>query len=227
MLRSVRSYGSFRMFALRIEQRPGTRVVASKLLSLSEVRSASTWENAWGCVIVPRLTDAEKALCGSVQKVLVNSGEFKGYEFETSDVVASLLDMGVTSVLFIVNEPSRGEERTAPISELLMSQPLLSALPTHTDDGHPATVALYEKVRDKLVADGVRGVLNATHAKGAMLDLTKLLYALSTFHENLLARSAPVPGYFNYSKGANDYAEKKQQICNCFIIAKKTTRDFI
>jgi hypothetical protein len=26
-----------------------------------------------------------------------------------------------------------------------------------------------------------------------MLDLTKLLYALSTFHENLLARSAPVP----------------------------------
>ena len=111
------------MFALRIEQRPGTRVVASKLLSLSEVRSASTWENAWGCVIVPRLTDAEKALCGSVQKVLVNSGEFKGYEFETSDVVASLLDMGVTSVLFIVNELSRGEERTAPISELLMSRP--------------------------------------------------------------------------------------------------------
>ena len=102
-----------RIFALRIE-RPGARAVASKPLPLSEVRSASTWENAWECVICPRLTEAEKELCGSVQKVLVNSGEFKGYEFESSDVVASLLDMGVVSVLFIVNEPSRGEERTWP-----------------------------------------------------------------------------------------------------------------
>lgn len=208
------------MFALRIEQRPGARVVASKLLPLSEVRSASTWENAWGCVICPRLTEAEKELCGSVKKVLVNSGEFKGYEFESSDVVASLLDMGVVSVLFIVNEPSRGEERTVPVSELLMSQPLLSALPTHTDDGHPATVALYDRVRDKLVADGVRGVRNATHAKGVMLGLTKVLYELSTFHENLEARSAPVPVYFNYSKGASDYAKKKQQVCSCYSISK-------
>ena len=64
------------MFTLRIEQRPGARVVTSKLLPLSEVRSASTWENAWECVICPRLTEAEKELCGSVQKVLVNSGEF-------------------------------------------------------------------------------------------------------------------------------------------------------
>ena len=60
-----------------------------------------------------------------------------------------------------------------------------------------------------------------------MLDITKTLYELSTFHENLEARSAPVPVYFNCSIGANDYAKKKQQVCNCFIIAKKTTRDFI
>jgi hypothetical protein len=155
-------FGVARMLSLKIEQRPRARVVASKLLPLSEVRSASTWENAWGCVIVPRLTEAEKALCGSVQKVLANSGEFKGYEFESSGVVASLLDMGVVSVLFIANEPSRGEERTAPISDLPMPQPLLNALPTHTNDGHPETVALYDRVRDKLVADGVRGVRNAT-----------------------------------------------------------------
>ena len=50
--------GVARMLALKIEQRPGAQVVSSKLLPLSEERSASPWKNAWGCVIVPRLTEA-------------------------------------------------------------------------------------------------------------------------------------------------------------------------
>ena len=53
-----------------------------------------------------------------------------------------------------------------------------------------------------------------------MLDITQTLYELSTFHENLEARSAPVPVYFNYSTGANDYTKKKQQVCSCYSIAK-------
>ena len=102
------------MFALRIEQRPGARVVASKLLPLSEVRSASTRENVRDMPAAYGSRERVVRLGSESTHVLANSGEFKGYEIESSGVVASLLDMVVASVLFIVNEPSRGEERTWP-----------------------------------------------------------------------------------------------------------------
>jgi hypothetical protein len=207
------------MLALKIEQRPGARVVASKLIALSEVLSAGSWENLWLQLVQTKLTEMEKSICGPVVKAFVSGGELSGFEFSLNDTeLKTIIEAAVdperrlVSLTFVVQQPLPGEEAQVRPSELLRSRTELFEIPVLDDRGHPATTALYARLRAALVANGVVGVRNAEHTKSVLTSLTKVLYNSSTFFENFKGRGGAIPEYFAFAAGANNYKAKSKPV---------------
>ena len=146
-------------------------------------------------------------------KIEVSAGDLKGHEIVGSDPVASIIDMGVKSNSFFVHQPVLLGEGPPlrSISDVLVRQSVRS-FPEWEDAGHPAYTVLYSALRDKLAADGAKGFKDLEFGRRFLRDIVKLLYSLSTFWDNFSSRGHPLPHYFEFSSGANNYTLQKKKV---------------
>lgn len=171
------------MLAIKVEQRPTPRNVASRFISENEAKEYSTWICLWNQYISCDISnDEQRKKCGPVMKIEVSAGDLKGHEIAGSDPVASIIDMGVKSISFFVHQPVLLGEGPPlrPISDVLVRQSVRS-FPEWEDAGHSAYTVLYSALRDKLAAGGAKGFKDLEFGRRFLRDIVKLLYSLSTF----------------------------------------------
>lgn len=74
-----------------------------------------------------------------------------------------------------------------------------------------ANKILFDELIAKMKSDGVKG-FTRNGGKDVFENMTQILYDLSTFHDKMnLNYHAPIPEYFSFSNGANDYNKKHQK----------------
>lgn len=203
------------MLAIKVEQRPIPKVVASRFIATAKAKAFESFESLWQGIVSSVLTEEEAAVCGTLIRAVVNSGELKGTEIAGDDPVAPILDMDVKALLFLVRSREVVVELEAPPPSALArlsGGSMLQPLPDWADAGHPAYTAVYGMLKDQLVADGVKGLSNASQGSKFLISLTKLLFHLSTFWDKFKDRRASLPEYFSTTKGANDYAGMKKKV---------------
>jgi hypothetical protein len=200
------------MIAVKIEQRPTPKVVAARFVSVSKAKEFSEFGNFVGYVRAEVLTENEAALCGPVLSIEVaGNSDFKGHKINKTDSVVGILDLGVTSILVLVEPLADPARHTLSLMDLVR-MPVLPSIPVWSDDGHPAYNKVYKDLTGMLVADGVKGFKNPSSGKIFLVKTVKLLFSLSTHWEALSHRGCPLPECLAFSQGANDFNRKGQKV---------------
>ena len=201
------------VLAIKIEQRPNPKGVASRFVPMDKAREFSaTFRLFWEFMVRDILTTDQAALCGDVLRVEVLNGDLKGTEITAFDPLGSILDMGVNSLSVWVRPPLQVVETPTALSSVLVRTSSIEPFPQWVDSGHPAYTLLYDLLKQQLEEDGIKGFKNSTHGMNILKRTVKLLYSLSTFFANFHERGAQVPEYLLFADGANDYVQRKQAV---------------
>lgn len=110
-------------------------------------------------------------------------------------------------------DPSNSSSETSTGTQIinafsLLKYPSNRSYAEYTAINRPALSSLYSQLVEKLKQLNCKGFLSG--GKSVLENTAKLLYNLSTFHDKMEGNySSPIPDFFIFSKGANNYSKKK------------------
>ena len=86
-------------------------MIARRFFRVSETAGLETFEDLWRHLITNVLDEEAAGRCGSLIRAEANSGDYKGTHIAGTDPVSQILELGVSSLLFLVNHSEQGTER--------------------------------------------------------------------------------------------------------------------